>query len=412
MSTLLWIGAAKRVAQVNTVTPANVGIGNVFKITINGKVVSFTATAATVANVTAGIVTALRACTEPEFTELTYTDNVTAITITGNADGTPFVATSSATGGTATFTTVVTTAASGPHSFNTAANWAGGVAPAANDTILIDNTNVSILYDLEAYAADTLTVVIGANFTGTIGLPETNIRGYHEYRPTFMVLKSASITVGQGQGQGSGRIKIKNVATTCTITIYNTGAPLEQGFPSLIWWCSDSSSHVVNVMGGSVSLGLLPGGAGDIATLRVGSGEGGNAPQVWGGSGLVVATLDMIGGEVKLFNGLTTLNQIDGTLVIDGSSASTTLNVDGGTLIYRSSGTITTLRVSDGGKVDFAQDLRTRTVTNCTLNAGFDLSDKRRTVTWSTPIVLNRCAIADGKLDLGTHITLAPAAGA
>jgi hypothetical protein len=59
MSTKRYIGNAQLLAQTDSFTPANVNIGNVFTLTCNGKTVSYTATVATVANVTAGLLAAL-----------------------------------------------------------------------------------------------------------------------------------------------------------------------------------------------------------------------------------------------------------------------------------------------------------------------------------------------------------------
>jgi hypothetical protein len=87
--------------------------------------------------------------------------------------------------------------------------------------------------------------------------------------------------------------------------------------------------------------------------------------------------------------------------------------VDGGTLLWQSTGTVTTLRVSDGGTADYSEDIRPRTVTNCSLSSRAALLDPFRTVTFTNPIALARCKLAElRELDLGTHITLAVAAGA
>jgi len=51
MATANALFRAKARAEVKTITPANVNIGNTFSYTINGKTVTVTATAATVANV-------------------------------------------------------------------------------------------------------------------------------------------------------------------------------------------------------------------------------------------------------------------------------------------------------------------------------------------------------------------------
>ena len=76
-------------------TPANVEIGDVFTATINGTVVTFTGTAATVPNVTAGLTAAINASSEAA--NVTAVDNTNEVQITSDAAGTPFTIASAAT---------------------------------------------------------------------------------------------------------------------------------------------------------------------------------------------------------------------------------------------------------------------------------------------------------------------------
>ena len=177
MAEKLWLGTAKAVPQLNTITPGSVDIGDTFTVTINLKAITFTATAATVANVTAGLVALLEASDEPEFSEVTWTDNTTNILATGPADGTPFTQTSSSSGG--TLSTTTTTTPTGPNWVSNAANWSENAVPAAADNIVIDNTDVSLLYGTLSNAPTSITV--GMAFTGAIGLPARNPNGYAEY---------------------------------------------------------------------------------------------------------------------------------------------------------------------------------------------------------------------------------------
>lgn len=93
-------GDAASVAQVWTLTPASVEIGDTFRVTINGKIgVEYVATVATVANVTAGLTAAWNASVVAEFTEITATDSTSAVTLTANTAGTPFWLTTSVVNG-------------------------------------------------------------------------------------------------------------------------------------------------------------------------------------------------------------------------------------------------------------------------------------------------------------------------
>lgn len=85
-------------AQVNTITPANVVVGNVFSVTINGTTVSYTATDVTVANVTAGLTTAINGNSTVN-TIVTAVDTGSVVTVTADTAGTGFtIATSVANG--------------------------------------------------------------------------------------------------------------------------------------------------------------------------------------------------------------------------------------------------------------------------------------------------------------------------
>lgn len=413
MSTIIWQGGAQQVQQVNTVTPANVNIGNTFSVVVNGKTTTFVATAATVANVTAGLVTLLSASTEPDVAELTYVDSTTLVTITGPLDGTPFTQTSSATGGTATNTTATPTAAGSPYHWSVAKNWVGGVVPVAADDVVIDNSSVPIKFGLDQSGTGTLTsLTIGLGFTGTIGLPERNPLGYSEYRGTYLRFAATTVQIGQGgSGGGSSRIKWDGGSVQTTMTVYATGQPADANLPAMLFK-GTHASNAVSVIGGSVGLACQPGEVSTVLTLRVGGGQSGNISVV-GGSGLTLGTLNQEGGTVTLAAGVTTVQKPAGTLTVTGSGACTTLNNDGGTLYWNSTGTITTLNTSFGATTDFRQDTRAKTVTTSTLQGGCSYYSDIRYVTHTNPLILNRVDIPDlANISLGTHITLTIAAGA
>ena len=100
MTTKIFRGDATAIAQVTRVTPSAVEIGDTFTLTINGKTITVTATAATVANVVSLIVEAVNATEIPEFLEITAeADGTTSVLLTANTAGIPFVVTASAVNG-------------------------------------------------------------------------------------------------------------------------------------------------------------------------------------------------------------------------------------------------------------------------------------------------------------------------
>lgn len=399
MATRIWLGGAQSVPQVNTITPASVGIGNVFNVTINGKTVSFVATAVTVANVTAGLVAALQASTEPEFQEVAWADNTTNVLATGPADGTPFTQTSSATGGTATLTTATATAASGPHWWSTAANWTGGAVPVGADDVVIDGTSsVDIFYGLNQSAVTLTSLNIAAGFVGRIGLPARNANGYAEYRGTYLQVSATTVSIGTGSGQGSGRIKLDTGTNQTTLNVYATGSPVESGVESLLWK-GTHGSNAVNIVQGTVGLAVF---AGEVATADfVRAGDGSPVYRV--GPLVTLNTVRHESGDGTITAGNPTVTMTGGTVTFAFNSGAGTVNLFGGRVLYLSSGTITTLNVA--GEIDFSRDLRPRTVTNCNIYKGAKFWDPLGTVTFTNPRTLVACDYPDIDIALGKNRT-------
>lgn len=412
MATNRFLGRARAVAQINTITPANVNIGNVFNVTLNGNVVSFTATAGTVANVTAGLVALLSATTLPqEFQEITWTDSTTHITATCKTAGKPFTNTSSATGGTATNVTATTTANSGPSDIAIAANWSDGVPNAADD-VYVDGGSVSLLYNLDTLAAVTLTsLTIGQNFTGRIGLPEYNAdsTSYREYRPQYLQVGATTVTIGAGAGSGSGRIKIDLGSVQSAVTVLNSGSGLESSLAAVIL-LGTHASNVLNVLGGSVGVALFGGEVSTILTTRLAKAPAGVKSSVLTlGVGCTLTTITNEGGALNLRSACTTLTQKAGTTFITGSGAITTANINAGTLTHQGTGTITTLNVFSGATADFSRDDRAITITNVIQTyRGASLLDDAYRIVYTGGVKANGCGLNEITWRLGIGRTFVP----
>jgi hypothetical protein len=403
MATKVFRGDAPSTAQVNTVTPANVGIGNTFTMTVNEKSITVTATAATVANVVGLAVAAWNASTEPEFAEVTASDSTTHVTLTADTKGKPFTQTSSASGGTATFTTATTVTSSGPSHWDIAANWSPSGVPADADDVYIENNSVDILYGLNQTAIELTSLNIAASYTGKIGLP--NINGtYREYREKYLVIGATTINVGYGDGAGSGRIKINCEAEATTLNVSKTGPPAEQGVPALLF-VGTEATNVLNVTEGNVGVAIEAGQTSTLATVRCGFEQSVSSDVTLRlGSGCTLTTINQSGGALEINSAFTTLNKLDGTTIINGVGTKTTISVDGGSLVYNSTGTITTLTVGSGGKVDFGQDQRAKTVTNkVNLYEDSTLLDPNGVVTFSGGFQTHRCKVADVTVDFGVN---------
>lgn len=416
MATRTWYGNAAKVAQVNTVTPTAVDEED-YTITINGKSVSYTSgTSCTVAEIVTGLVAAFQASTEPEFQEVTATDDTTLVTLTASTPGVPFTSSSSATN-TATLTTSTVTASAGPNHWGTAANWSGSTVPVDGDSVIIAS-GPSILYDLDQSSINLVALTIYATFTNQIGNTDYN-GDYREYRTTFLTLDECTVAhIGLGDGNGSGLIRL-NVGGNgaSTVNVYKMGSPLESGQPALHLQGSNAS-HVLNAYSGVIGLAAGAGEAAQFPTIRAGYETSQSSDvQILAGSGCTLGgTITQSGGVVDVTTAVTTWNQTGGEATIRGTATVGTLNLDGGTMLYRSSGTMTTANVGSDGTLDFSRDLRTRTVTNCVAASGSRVLDPFTTVTFTNGVKLNRSGVQSGTrssgvvVDFGEHITITPSA--
>ena len=94
----------------------------------------------------------------------------------------------------------------------------------------------------------------------------------------------------------------------------------------------------------------------------------------------------------------------------DAGTANTLVSITGGRCNYITDCAITTLYIANGGVMNFDNDLRAKTVTNCTMGAGGSFIDTLGNVTITNGIDLPLCGIGDVHIDWGTHRTLTPSA--
>lgn len=387
MADVRWRGDAPAVAQVQSWAFAGTWEANdIIKVIIGGKTYNFTAGSTSTNTVVSNMVTAwnnLSAATYPEFAELTAAASPAGtFRLTADTAGKPFTVSLHAkesdgtTDGDAqtiegvnTATTgTATTASSGPNDWSTAANWSGGAIPANSDNVYIEDSDVDILYGLDQNGVTPTSLNIAMNYTGKIGLPYTNedssSGSYIEYRERYLKIGAATVNIGRGDGAGSQRINLDLGTTNATVNVFNSGSP-ESGRERAILLQDTNASSVLNIERGSVGVALEAAQTAQLATLRIGYvNSKASDSQVRTGPGLTLATLTMAGGVVTCGHAITTVNQDDGTLTLEGTGAVTTLVVTGGTCFYNTTGTLTTGTVAGLGILDFSQDLRSKTVTN------------------------------------------------
>jgi len=307
MADLRYTGAATAVAQVDTFTPANVEVDDIFTLTITGwdgtsHAINFTATAATVANVTAGIAAAWNASTHPLCTPITATDNTTTVSLAADTAGEAFSVASTETdgGGTddQTFTRAATTASAGPKHWDDVNNWDTGALPGggAGENVYIDNDDTDILYGLnQSGIANTLTSLnIGKSFTGKIGY-----NGAAGHSGTYLQIKATAVNIGEHRGfgspTGSGRIMINTGSTASTITIDASASQGADTSKPSIRILANSASSSLDAKSGNVGVSFESGESTTIGTVKC------NGADVFIGSGATVTTLQKKESEGRLF---------------------------------------------------------------------------------------------------------------
>lgn len=402
-----WIGGAPAVAQINTITITNVASTNTFSITIGNATLTVTAGGGdTVTSIAAALVALASAASAPlQFSEATWTNLSGVITMTQKAAyaGQPIVQTSGATGGSASAATATTTASSGPNNWSVAANWSTGVVPAGGDTVTITGAASDILYGLDQHTI-TLAALIVNSKTVKIGLPTINgnsTPGYPEYRPQYLQIGATALNVIQA----SGRVKIDGYTVQFTGQVENSQQSIDNaaGIPAVLLK-GTNANNALYVTGGSVGVAYF---GGETATIKTLGTTGGS---VWCGSGVTLSTLvQNAGGSITLNSSAATIQNdpAAGTTTILGGTSFTMISVYGGTLSYETGGTIVSLTVNLKGVADFSNQIQARTVTNATIAAGGTIHDPSGTVTWSNPISLNGCRIADVTLDFGLNLNIA-----
>lgn len=366
-----FIGLAAAVKQVTTITiTGTIVAGDTFTVFCGNAKVVATATD-TSTSTTAALIQAALASKDasPEFSDAKWTVATNVVTGTGAVPGVPFVVTAS-TSGSATVSVSTTTACSGPNFWNVAANWSGGSMPSASDTVVIEAGSESILYGLTGTATSFGAVIVEDGFSNSIGLPEINSKGFHEYRATYLDMTTTALTIG-GTGRGSSLMKINLNSAATAVVVYGTGQGTTNE-PAL--QLTGGSSATLYVANGQVAVASRATETANFTSISTGA----NA-NVSIGRGTTVTTVTSLGNTFVECS-VTNLNVRGNTTTT--LAQVTTLDVNAGRALYQSSQTITTAYVGPG--VLDCSDLRTRTITTLNMRSGGKLIDPQQTCTVGT----------------------------
>lgn len=427
MATKYWLGNSPAVAQVQNYTLAGTWEANdIIRAKIGQKSFDTSAgstVAATIAQTFVDAWNALSQIQYPEFQEITASRSGDDIILTADTAGVPFTcsltplesdgspaggAEQTIEGAAVATNGSTTTTSTGPNDWSSVMNWSDGAVPADGDTVIIENSSISILYGLSNATVDLTELNIRSTFTGTIGLPDHNGK-YAEYRTTHLTLGTTAgamtLKVGEGDGHGSGRIKISigTVVNICTCVVFATGRGLDAGLPAFLFKAASGANHTLEAYGNSeVGVGVLAGDTATIVTLTV----AGNA-QVRCGTGVTLTTTNVGGRGARLqteSNITTATITNEGGTHLDLAGNVTTLHVHGGKFDYRGAGTISTANVRDGGELTFAEDGTTRVVSACNAFSGAIIRDPFKSTGGIAVAV--KTHLKNVTLELGSDLTL------
>ncbi len=406
-----WRGGAASVIQITTITFSAYTSGQTYTVTINGKSITYLASASTIANVIEGLVTAWESTVEPEFSEATASSN-SGLVLTANTAGIPFVVSASATGG-ITATVTATRAATGPNHFDNAQNWVGGSLPSAGDDLLFTSGEFDVLYGIES-TTNFGDITIDSTFTGAVGLPATNSNGYREYRPRFLKLgdgtSAFAVVIGLGDGRKPTRVLIDANAATVYGSIYGTGTG-DNDEAAVVIKNTDATSEI-DVYSGLVTIDADSSGA--LAALRITPADGGGTVDVMVNTTVAAGAVVVAGGSLQLRGSATSLDVSNSgrvTTVLEAACPTVTV-ADGGIVEWGSSQGITTkANVQNRGTLNLAFNGEEKTVAAADLYAGGALLDPLACASFTSGIAIKGCKLADVTLDVGRNqvISTSPA---
>lgn len=405
MGVVNFVGRQRQRAQVTTITVASFANGQTFITTVGAK--AFTYTAATGVDtsavvLTANLLAALNALTDPEFEEVTFAAGATTTTIkvTGPANGTPFTL---ACTGTGTYSSTTSTAPLSPSDWTDPVNFDTGALPTTGDTAVIANTGVDVLWNLGGNT-DVFTVKRLATHTGRVGLPSTNQAGYPEYRKQHLELAGTTVQVQTSGQDQAGQVRIKCTAgSAAAYTVTGPGAAVLDAEPVELTGLYTGSTLRVVASGAAVC--PLDGQTGAVATLT-----GEQAAVRWG-AGTTVGDVVLKGCNWRGEATVTSLMQLDGgagTMSRAAACGNAGLKILAGSVAWNSTGaTGTGPVVGVGAVLDFSQAPTSVTVGGTAeLNAGCGWIDPRH-VCGSYSVLFNRCRPVDCNFQPGTDRTLA-----
>jgi hypothetical protein len=393
MATCYWTGGGVNTRQVVTLTVTSVGT---VTATINGNTVTY-AGGSTTAECAAGLAAAIGAADAAEFSDVVATVSSNVVTLTAATPGTPFTVTSSGV------TQATVQANVSRNDWDNPANWQGGTAPSNGDTVIVDGTSESILWNINKSSLTLVALTIRRGFTGLIGLAKQNPAGYPEYRTQYLTLAECpTVNIETNSGDPEDRIRLSiggSSATTCTLA-GQSGDTGTAGTLDLV--LPPAGTHVIKAS----NVGLTVGRDGQTATIGTLTAV---ASTIQTGTATTVtsATLESTVADFRS-SPATSLIATEGSSVLVRSGSGATVRMIASTLDWQGGNISTGLILQNGASATFSESLGTGTVADIDMQAGTSVTQKNRNITISS-IGLNGCKPSEVTLNLLSHSRLTPA---
>lgn len=375
MPTATWLGRQKKRKQIRTFQVTAYDAATTYGLGVpDSSGPTVTTIAAGSANATAtALVAAWNAIAAAPFNRATASASTDTVTLTARTAGEPFTVAGFVVAGTGTMGTGTdSTTNQSPNDVNDAVNFSTGAVVANGDTLVFDNNDVDVLYNLGASANTPDAINVFGTWNAGLGLPKLNRLGnYFEYRSRYLTLKATTVNIGSPDGSGPNLYMHDNGATAGTWNIWGTGSNPEAEVPCALLLGS-SASNALNVMGGSVGIAFF---AGETANFSGGLNITGGT--VTCGTGVTLSGITQSSGTLDTSSALGAVAQQGGSHVHRAGNI-TTLTINGGTFELRANAalTITNMTIGDGATLDLSLCDAAITVTNtATLKGAWTIND-------------------------------------
>jgi hypothetical protein len=363
MTKLQFIGKARAVAQVDTITIGGTWAdGDTVRVTIGVKTLEYMCgTGETTSTVAAGLHALLAVSNDVEFDEVDWTVASAVITATAGVAGVPSFIAVAKTAASGTITLDSVTAATGPNHWDNALNWSTGSVPVNSDEVSVENG--SILYGFPS----SLTLASFDQVGGAVGLPDSDYR-----TGKYLTIGATRVTVS-----GSISRSRINTGTTASVTTVATSS----GVTDLL---INSATADVYVSQGSVVIGRYLTDVCQGRACRAAQ----NAALTIGPSTTVATVLSA--GITQIKGTCTTATVEAGRLTLTGTVDDAVIN--GGTLEHRSLETMDSLTIN-GGLLDLSSEVQPKTITDVTIRTG-EIRDMNRVLTITNNLQIESDRIA------------------